>query len=164
MKTRAFALMIVACMILGCDSSTDEQVSENAREDSPGEAYPRMTWKTLSSEGLEVIDSASPIAMTDKGMKLVEDKFRELDWDSPDSNPTFSFELDSDQSLTIIASSNGPGLETEMVAIWRRPGSETSLNVRRSKPLTDRNQAIALLNSFCKQDGKMQSLVEWLGE
>lgn len=121
---------------------------------------------TTEADGNESLSTAGPVSASDNGFRLVEDKFRELEWNNPLSEPSISVELAEGRSLTIRLSNDSTHDRSELIAVHREPGPQhgntTTTTLRRSRPLKDAQQALALLRAYTQDNGEFKSLVEWV--
>ncbi len=124
-------------------------------------SYPRQFAKYVDPEHGEIEEWGSPVAAS-----IVEQWFHKLDWSDPASKPRLGVELALNSSLEITLSPDATENHVEMIAVWTRPGPQlgaaTSVMVRRSKPLKDAEQGMALLHSFAKRGDEFESLAEWV--
>lgn len=169
----SFVLLIVASFS-GCSQSNAPSNAEYPKEKSQPasdvaseEQYPRIRWKWISADGKKIESMGSPISTSDPSIRIVEDKFRQLDWSDSALKPTFTIERAGDRSLTIMLSPETSD-NHEMIAVLRIPGlkygNTTTTLVRRSRPLNNAEQALSLLRSYAVDAGDFESLVDWVAQ
>ena len=173
MRLLVSSVVLAAASISGCSPSNAPSHAEPPKEQSQPaggvaseEQYPRLYWKWIEADGKEIESTGSPISASDASFRIVEDKFRQLDWNDSASNPSLAIEHAEDRSLTIMLSPNPTGGHNEMIAVVRKPGPTyeniTSIIVRHSRPLKDAEQALSLLRSYAKDNEEFESFVEWV--
>ncbi len=167
-------VLAVAC-ISGCSPNSVPSAAEPPKEQSQPagdvvleEQYPQLKLKWIEADGKQIESTGSPVSATAASLRVVEDKFRQLDWNNPASKPSLAIELAEDRSLTMMLSPDSTGDHQEIIAVSRKPGpsngNATTTIVRRSRPLKDAEQALQLLQSYTKDDGEFESLVEWVNQ
>ena len=123
--------------------------------------YPRFVREWIGANGLEQSDSADSIGYS----KLVEERFRAMEWSNGQAKASFTIELDAGRSLKFRSESAVSKDQQEFTAIWTRPGpmigGATSAIVKRSRPLPSVGDALELLHTYLTNDGDIQSVVEW---
>ena len=148
----------------GKPGKTQQGTSANDDGSSSSRNYPRMVTKRLNEKGKEETSSGGSIVATDRGLELLADKFKQVDWGTAASKPSFGIELTEDTSLTVQRSGESTE-ESQLMVVWTRPGPKvggaTTAIVRRSQPLRDAAQALELLRVFLKKKGDVGSLVSW---
>lgn len=170
MRIPVIATIAVAA-IAGC-SPNDNPSKVNSSSTSPLPiehsavlgTYPRLIAKRIKSKETEIISMGAPVSAGDKGFRIVEDQFHELDWNDSASKPSIAVEHSGDRSLKITVSPNSNVNQAKIVAVLRKPGnkigSATTAVVWRSKPL-ETEQALFLLRSYIRGDSNFESLVNW---
>jgi hypothetical protein len=120
--------------------------------------YPRFVREWIGANGLEQSDSADSIGYS----KLVEERFRAMEWSNDQAKASFTIELDAGRSLKFRSAS---GDQKGFLAIWTRPGpmlgGATSAIVKKSRPIPSAEKAIELLHTYVSNDGDIQSAAEW---
>lgn len=175
MRLLVSSVFLAAAIISGCSPSNAPSSAESPKEESQPAAevasenqYPRLNWKWINADGNEIELKGSPISVSDASFRVVEDKFRQLDWNDSASKPSLAIEHAEDQSLTIMLSPDPTGNHNAMIAVVRKPGprygNATSSIVRHSRPLNDAEQALSLLRSYTEDNEAFESLVEWVDQ
>jgi len=120
--------------------------------------YPRFVREWIGANGLEQSDSADSIGYS----KLVEERFRAMEWSNDQAKASFTIELDAGRSLKFRSAS---GDQKGFSALWTRPGpmlgGATSAIVKKSRPIPSAEKAIELLHTYVSNDGDIQSAAEW---
>ena len=167
----ATVLVIGATIMVGCTSESapslrDGDTSESAAS-KPPEDYPRITAKWLDSNGLNASTGAN-VVLPD----VVKMFYEDLNWNDFGSKPRLNVELAWDTALMVELSPNSSDDLPVFVLVWTQPlpqdvaqslsaaNAEGSVQ-RWSKPLKDSEQALTLLQSFGRHDGKLASQIEW---
>jgi hypothetical protein len=173
MRLLVSSVVLAVASISGCSPSNAPSTAKPPTEQSQPagdvvleEQYPRLSWKWINADGNEIESTGSPVSASDASSRIVEDKFRQLDWNNSASKPSIAIKHAEDRSLTIMLSPDPIGDHDEIIAVCRKPGPKygntTTSTVRHSRPLKDAEQALQLLRSYTKDDGEFESLVEWV--
>ena len=163
--TSIFALF--AAGLIGCSgakepspviSSSAATAPSKANSSESGEIpYPRVVATHVHKKDGEIIETGSPVVP-----KLVEQQFSKIDWTKPAS---LGVQINADTSLTISSSPREDDVERHMLAVWRRPETEsediTVCVVRHSEPFENKEQAIALLLLFVNDSESVESSLKW---
>jgi hypothetical protein len=172
MRIFVSSVVLAVASISGCSPSNAPSTADSPKQQfqpagdvASEEQYPRLNWEWIEADGSETKSTGSPVSTSDASLRIVEDKFRQLDWNNSASKPSLAIEYAEDRSLRIMLSPDPTGNHDEMIAVCREPGptygNTTSIIVRRSRPLKDAEQALSLLRSYIKDDGEFESLVDW---
>ena len=175
MRLLVSSVVLAVASSSGCSPSNAPSNAEPPKEQSQPagdvaseEHYPRLNWKWIEADGNEIESTGSPISVSDASFRVVEDKFRQLDWNDSASKPSLAIEHAEDRSLTIMLSPDPTGDHNAMIAVVRKPGPKygntTSIIVRHSRPLNDAEQALSLLRSYTEDNEEFESLVEWVDQ
>lgn len=172
MRPLVSSVFLAAAFVSGCSPSNAPSNAESHKEESQPvgdvaleDQYPRLNWKWINADGNEIESKGSPISVSDASFRVVEDKFRQLDWNDSASKPSLAIEHAEDRSLTIMLSPDPTGNHNVMIAVVRKPGPQygntTSIIMRHSRPLNDAEQALSFLRSYTEDNENFESLVEW---
>ena len=172
LSMRIVTLAGIVCLgfLLGCgadnESPTALPSAPAQQESNVDDAFPRLVWQSAGTAGESVEHSGGPVSASEAGIQLMTDKFLELDWEDPESAPSFAVELSEDTRLSITLSLSD---SVHTVATSTRPGpplgNTTTSIIRRSTPLKDTSQALALLEAFLKSNGEdFESIADWQAE
>ena len=175
MRLLVSSVLLAVAFVSGCSPSNAPSNAESTKEESQPagdvaseDQYPRLNWKWINADGNEIESKGSPISVSDASFRVVEDKFRQLDWNDSASKPSLAIEHAEDRSLTIKLSPDPAGNHNAMIAVVRKPGPQygntTSSIVRHSRPLNDAEQALSLLRSYTEDNEDFESLVEWVDQ
>jgi hypothetical protein len=161
------ALLPAIALLSGCDEKS--AAANNGSVKSPistGQGdYPKLVRAWVGADGLEHSDVANPIGSNPKTRKLVEERFKEVEWSNGQAKASFAMQLDAERSLRLISASDAPNENIGFVAVWTRPGKPiggaTTAIVKKSRPLPSVADALELLHTYVTTDGDIQSVVEW---
>jgi hypothetical protein len=150
------------CGTSGQDPNADKLITN--QENTKAEIlYPRIVWKSFSIDDTGIEFTGGPISRTETGLRLLAEKFREINWVDSTKNQSFRLELAEGNYLHI---KKAPGETPQIIAAWVQPGPKlanaTTSIVRHSDPLKDDSQALTLLEAYLKSNGQdFESLLNW---
>lgn len=165
LKTILISSLLPAIALLsGCEEKSGGTNNGSAKppmSSEPGD-YPKFVRTWIGNNGLEQSDEANSITQTPKTRKLIDERFREMEWSDGQAKASFSIELDAERSLKFRSAS---GDQKGFSAIWTRPspmlGGATSAIVKKSRPIPSAEKALELLHTYLSNVGDIQSVVEW---
>jgi hypothetical protein len=168
MKTLAWSLILAPLCFIGCAPGNAPAVvgkSAAIATSTPQGQFPQLRWSSLEADGNESESTGGPVSASEKGFQIVAEKFQQLAWNRPLSKPSISIALTEERSLTIRLSADSTSDHPEFIAIRWEPGptinNATTTAARRSQPIKDAPQALALLRAYTQDDGTWESLVAW---
>jgi hypothetical protein len=181
MRRLVFAISFaVVCSLLGCYSEDKSQPDEQAAEsvlpveqtadttmpvaadpEDAEDVYPRLTWRSTHTSGSSV--SGTRALSRFEEVEELTQRYS-LDWSNEaEALPSITIDRDRINSLTIALEATAD--QRSIIATWRRSGetraSTTAIIVKRSKPLKDIAQGLALMRAYYTGKDQFESLIEW---
>lgn len=161
------SLLPAIALLSGCDEKSGG--ADNGSAKSPiGSGpvdYPKFVRAWVGADGSEHSDEAGLIAYNPKTRKLIEDRFKEMEWSDGQSKASFTMQLDAERSLRFVPVPEMSNDNRGFLAVWTRPAppiaGATSAVVKQSRPLPGVGDALELLDTYISKGGDIQSAVEW---
>ncbi|MBI1249072.1 hypothetical protein GC197_14670 [bacterium] len=130
--------------------------------------FPNAVVKWTNADGSEEESAGGPVGADDRQFLIVENMFHNnVPWDDPAKKPSFTIELNKEESLRVELTPDSTKDDRKMIVVWKQPGPPigqiTSSIERHSLPLKDEEQVLAVLRAYLEGTANLEHSLEWAG-